>query len=139
MQKPITPMAPVQSSRAASQLRAASISSNDRPFRARASRITATMHDSFHRPSEQVGRDGLVTLARQPVDLVAQVLAHPHRVMNDNDTGPRTRPSRRAHVDSELTPWRRDRRLAHCYSIAPDDERRSATGRDDDAHRPSPA
>lgn len=51
-------------------------------------------------------------------DLVPQVVAHPHRVMHDDDTGLRTRPGRRAHVRSELTRRRGDHRFSHCHSIA---------------------
>ena len=58
----------------------------------------------------------LVTLAHQTVDVIAQSPGSSHRVMND-DTWPRTRPSQSAHIDSERTPSRHDRRFADCYSI----------------------
>ena len=51
--------------------------------------VAADGQQTPHRPApvEQVGRHGQVTLARQPVGLVAQVLAHAPRVVDDHNPG----------------------------------------------------
>ena len=56
--------------------------------------VAASGQQAPHRPApvEQIGRHGQVALARQPVGLVAQVLAHAPGVVNDHN--PRPRPAR---------------------------------------------
>src|ERR1019366_5529665 len=52
-------------------------------------------------------------LACEPVGLIPQVLGHSKRVMNDNDSRPRTQPFRGRKVDGELAPPRGDPRCRH--------------------------
>jgi hypothetical protein len=64
-------------------------------------------------PPVQVGRSGQIALAGQPVGLVAQVLAHPGEVVEDDDARPWRLAGRGGHVGRHLPAWGGDGHLGH--------------------------
>jgi hypothetical protein len=78
MQKPMTPILPVQPSCCVNQERTASISSKDLPRRARQSRAMDRKHLIFAPES----------FAREPISLISQVWFHSTDVMDYHDPRP---------------------------------------------------
>ena len=87
MQNPITPVLPVQSTRAASNSQAESIASNAGPDPACSWRKTPRTHRTQDSPGVQVGRQSEIALGRQPVRLAPDVGVQPERLVDDHDAG----------------------------------------------------
>src|SRR5664280_2393430 len=115
MQKAVTPVLPVQPSGPASPTRTASTSSNALPA-GHASRGQWRGDISSAAPLEEVGCHGQIALARQPVDLVAQVLAHAPGVVDDHNPRPRSLIRSRRQIRGHLSASTRDFRLGHHVS-----------------------
>src|SRR5579875_3106407 len=68
---------------------------------------------------EQVGGHGQETFSCEPVGLVAQILAHPQGVVNDDDPRPWARARRSGQIGGDLPGGAVDRQGGHGQSIAP--------------------
>jgi hypothetical protein len=53
---------------------------------------------------EQIRRDGEEAFGRKPVGLAMKIVAHPKRIMNNDDAGPRPAACRQTEVGRYLTP-----------------------------------
>jgi hypothetical protein len=72
----------------------------ERPSPASA-QVAAEGDQAGHRPApkEEVRRDSQESFLRQPVGLVPQILAHPERIVDHDDAGPRTFARRPRQID----------------------------------------
>ena len=89
------------------------MSSKERPLRGLD--VADGRHQALHlaAPVQQVGGDGQVPLAGQPVGLAAQVVGHPEGVVDDDHARPRARALGGGEVGGQLARGGRHRHVGH--------------------------